>query len=78
MPKLPLCSGKETIQCFQTIGYRVVRQKGSHVRLHHISDRSKQPLTIPNHKVIGKGLLRKLLRDSHLTVEEFTQILKNI
>jgi hypothetical protein len=28
-------------------------------------------LTIPRHRELGHGLLRKLLRDANLTVEEF-------
>ena len=44
--------------------------------MHNIKDKAKPPLTIPNHKVLGKGLLRKLLRDSELTTEEFLKLLK--
>jgi len=33
MAKLPVISGVEAIKAFEKIGYRVVRQKGSHVRL---------------------------------------------
>jgi predicted RNA binding protein YcfA (HicA-like mRNA interferase family) len=40
----------------------------------HTSTKSKKPLTIPNHEVLGKGLLRKLLRDAELSVEEFNQL----
>ncbi|NQE45452.1 hypothetical protein C5S31_05470 [ANME-1 cluster archaeon GoMg2] len=41
----------------------------------HKSDRSKKPLTIPKHKVLGKGLLRKLSRDAEISVEEFRELL---
>lgn len=73
MPKLPLVSGKTAIKAFIKIGYRIVRQRGSHVRLHHPD---KRPLTIPDHKVLGKGLLRKLLRDAELSIEDFINLLK--
>ncbi len=73
MRKLPLISGKTAIKVFLKIGYQIVRQKGSHIRLHHPN---KKPLTIPNHKVLGKGLLRKLLRDSELSLTEFLNLLK--
>lgn len=43
--------------------------------MRHKIDTSKKPLTIPNHKILGKGLLRKLLRDSELTVEDFIKLL---
>ncbi|MBN2020256.1 MAG: type II toxin-antitoxin system HicA family toxin [Sedimentisphaerales bacterium] len=75
MPKLPVISGTQAIKSFEKIGYEVVRQRGSHVRMHHKSDNTKQPLTIPRHKTLGKGLLRKLLRDSQLTIEEFLKLL---
>jgi predicted RNA binding protein YcfA (HicA-like mRNA interferase family) len=32
-------------------------------------------LTIPNHHELGKGLLRKLLRDAGITVDEFLELL---
>jgi len=32
-PKLPVVSGRQVIKVLERIGYRVVRQKGSHVRL---------------------------------------------
>lgn len=73
MSKLPLISGKTAIKVFTMIGYQIVRQKGSHIRLHHPD---KKPLTIPDHKTLGKGLLRKLLRDSELSAEEFIKLLK--
>ena len=70
--KISQISGKTAVKIFSKIGYRVVRQKGSHVRLHHPD---KKPLTVPDHKVLGKGLLRKLLRDSELSVEEFLKLI---
>ncbi|MGB2728415.1 MAG: type II toxin-antitoxin system HicA family toxin [Halobacteriota archaeon] len=75
MSKLPAISGEKTVKCFEKLGYVVVRQKGSHIRMWHKSDSSKKPLTIPKHKVLGKGLLRKLLRDAEISVEEFRELL---
>jgi predicted RNA binding protein YcfA (HicA-like mRNA interferase family) len=75
MPKLPVISGNQTIKCFEKIGYQVVRQRGSHVRMHHKSNSTKKPLTIPRHRTLGKGLLRKLLRDAEISIEEFAKLL---
>jgi predicted RNA binding protein YcfA (HicA-like mRNA interferase family) len=41
-----------------------------------MADESKNKITIPDHKVLGRGLLRKLLRDAEITVEEFNKALK--
>ncbi len=75
MPKLPVSSGDQAVRAFQRIGYVVVRQRGSHIRLHHPSDLSRRPLTIPKHRELGRGLLRKLLRDANVSVEEFIRLL---
>jgi len=71
--KLPIISGRKAVKVFVKIGYAVMRQKGSHIRLCHPH---KEPLTIPDHKILGKGLLRKILRDSELSVDEFIFLLK--
>ncbi|MBU0694695.1 MAG: type II toxin-antitoxin system HicA family toxin [Candidatus Omnitrophica bacterium] len=76
MPKLPLISAKEAIKAFEKLNYQIIRQRGSHIRMRNPNDQTKPPLTIPNHKTLGKGLLRKLLRDTELTTEEFLKLLK--
>jgi len=73
--KLPVISGKIAIRAFEKIGYRVVRTRGSHFRLYHL-DPKKSPITIPNHKTLSRGLLRKLIRDTEITIEEFIKLLK--
>ena len=57
------------------IGFKVVRQKGSHVRLKHEDNRV---VSGPVHaqKAIGKGLLLKILRDADLTKDELIDLLK--
>ena len=75
MSKLPSIPALKAIKCFEKIGYEVIRQRGSHVRLHHKIDKNKKPLTIPRHKTLGRGLLRKLLRDAEISVEDFVSLL---
>ena len=33
-------------------------------------------LSVPDHKELGRGLLRALLRDARLTIEEFLDLLE--
>ncbi len=73
-PKLPVVSGMDCIKALKKVGYVVVRQKGSHVRLkdkHGILP----PVTVPDHKELRPGLLRKILNDAGLTLEDFTRLL---
>lgn len=72
MPKLPRVSGKETLKKLEVIGYIQTRQRGSHVRLQSPDHRS--PLTIPLHKELKSGLLRKILKDAELDVQEFISL----
>jgi predicted RNA binding protein YcfA (HicA-like mRNA interferase family) len=76
MPELPVCSGKNLIKVFTSVGWIKKRQKGSHVSL--IKPGSFLILTIPLHKEIDRGLLRSLIRKSGLEVNDFISILKKI
>ena len=73
--KLPVVSGAEVIRVLQRFGYRVVRQKGSHVRLRNEVDARRLPVTVPLHREIAFGTLRRILRDAQVTVEEFSAAL---
>ena len=73
MSKLPIISGRKLIRILNKIGYREVRQRGSHIRL---SCPSRKSVTVPDYKTIDKSLIRKILRDAELTVEEFKKLRK--
>ena len=73
MTRLPQISGKDLIKILEKVGYEVVRQKGSHIRMCHPL---KKSVTIPDHKTIGKGLLVKILKDTELNFDEFKSLLK--
>ncbi|MFH1288606.1 MAG: type II toxin-antitoxin system HicA family toxin [bacterium] len=72
MSKLPVVSGKEMIKALMEIGYYVRDQEGSHIHLRHPS---RLPLTVPNHREIARGTLRTIIRNSGLSVEEFSDLL---
>ncbi len=50
--------------------FQVVRQKGSHVFFRHSDGRTT---IVPNHpgEEIGRGLLKKILRDIDTSVDDF-------
>jgi predicted RNA binding protein YcfA (HicA-like mRNA interferase family) len=71
---LPTVSGKDFIKFLQTIGFVIVRIKGSHNRLKHPDGRVT---TIPAHKNedIPKGLMRKIIReDLAMELNEFLKL----
>ena len=70
--RLNLCSGAEAVQKFQRAGWSVARQKGSHVMM--TKSGYQYTLSIPQHSELGPGLLRKLLRQAGLGVDEFNAL----
>ena len=66
---LRLCSGAATVEKFRRVGWTVARQRGSHVML--VKSGYEYTLSVPQHAELGPGLLRKLIRQAGLTVEEF-------
>lgn len=73
--KLPVLSSREVIKAFGKAGFVFIRQRGSHIRLQKATTEGTLKITVPKHKVVKRRLLRKLIRDAGLTVEEFLELL---
>jgi len=69
---LKLCSGAEAVRKFQKAGWSSVRIKVSHVMM--TKPGYQWTLSIPQHSELGPGLLRKLIRQAGLTIEEFDEM----
>ena len=69
MASLPVLNGNEVVRVFESFGWRVARQRGSHIIM--IKEGEIITLSIPNHKEVAKGALRSLIRSANLTVDEF-------
>lgn len=50
------------IKVLQQMGYEVVRQRGSHVRLRHMGPPTHS-ISVPNHAVLKVGTLHAILTD---------------
>lgn len=75
MAKLPTCSGAQAVRAFGRAGYVVDHQTGSHIILRHIAPPHRR-LTVPNHRELKKGVLRSLIRQAGLSVEQFVKLLR--
>jgi len=75
MPALPILRAAQLIRALEKAGFEIARQRGSHVRLRHADGRV---VTVPMHagEDIGRGLLRKILRDAELSTEDLTNLLE--
>lgn len=72
MARLLPCSGAEAVKKMVRSGWAVARQKGSHVML--TKPGYPWTLSVPQHDELGPGLLRKLIKQAGLSVEEFNNL----
>jgi len=72
--RLPVISGDEAIRAFERAGWVVRRQVGSHVTLE--KEGEVVTLSVPRHRELDRGLLRRLIKDARLGVNEFSALLR--
>ena len=82
MGKLPVVSGEKLIRFLEKIGYEVVRQRGSHVRLEKQTPVGNHKITVPYPKEIAKGTLNDILNKVSLwngiPKDELVEMLKKL
>jgi len=70
--RLRLCSGAEAVKRFKRLGWMVDRQVGSHVML--VKPDFLYTLSVPQHKELGIGILKSLIRQASVSVDEFNDL----
>ncbi|MEE9912896.1 MAG: type II toxin-antitoxin system HicA family toxin [Deltaproteobacteria bacterium] len=70
MGSIPILRPREVIAILEKLGFKEIRQKGSHKQFRHLDGRST---TVPFHqgRDISPILLKQIAKDIHLTIEEF-------
>jgi predicted RNA binding protein YcfA (HicA-like mRNA interferase family) len=73
--RLPVLAGREVVAALSRAGFLEVpgRGKGSHLFVYR--EDPPKGITVPDHKEIGRGLLRSIVRQADLTVDEFLTLL---
>jgi len=74
MSKVPSLNYEVVIRALQRAGWVVVRQRGSHIRLHKHLPTETLKLTLPAHHPIKRSTLSHILKYARLSVEEFLQL----
>jgi len=69
MSRIPRLTGTNLLAALDKLGFSVIRIKGSHHFLRHEDGRTT---VVPAHsgETIGPGLLRKILRDCQISIDE--------
>ncbi len=75
MSVLPRISGREVVFALTKLGYEKDRQKASHIVLRQAAYPHRR-IAVPDHKEVAKGILRAIIKQAGLTVEEFNELLR--
>ena len=77
MSRLPIVNFKKMEKLLLHLGFKVVRQKGSHLFYRHPDGRTT---TLPNHpgRDLARPLIREILREIDITPEQFRKQLEKI
>jgi predicted RNA binding protein YcfA (HicA-like mRNA interferase family) len=56
-------------------GFRIVRQRGSHIVLQRRTSETTVTTVVPNHKEMAPGTLRSILKRTGLPIEDLLKLL---
>ena len=73
--RLPALSFRQVVRALERLGFRIDHVTGSHYRLKHTQD-PRRTTVVPRHsRDIKRGVLRSIIKQAGLTVEEFLDAL---
>jgi len=75
MGGLPVISGKQAVKTFEKAGW-VFKRVGSSRHIILKKEGTPVTLSVPDHKILDRGLLRSLIRDALLSVDDFNSLLE--
>lgn len=75
MSKVPSLDYRQVINALKRDGWVVVRQKGSHIRLHKHTADDMLKITIPAHKPIKRSTLSHILKHARIRVDRLNKLL---
>jgi len=72
MTRLPRVTGRQLTRALERAGFEVMRVRGSHTFLRH-SDGRTTVVPVHSGEVIGPGLLRTILKEIEMSVDELAE-----
>ncbi|MCK5320082.1 type II toxin-antitoxin system HicA family toxin [Candidatus Parcubacteria bacterium] len=78
MPKLNIIPAKKMIKILKLLGFKLMRVKGSHHFF--LNSETGRTATIPIHRNsdLSAGILKEILKDIELNVEEYEKLRRKI
>jgi len=76
MSKLTIISSKDMVKILETLDFKDICQRGSHKNFRHKDGRTT---VVPFHgEDLGRGLIRKILKDIELSLDEYEELRKKL
>ena len=77
MTKLPLIAARDMERLLLSIGFKRSRRRGSHIIYRHDDGRTA---CVPDHgsRVLARPLLRSILRDADITLDQYLDLLNEL
>lgn len=73
MTKYPILSAREILKALKNLGFEIVNQKGSHIKLRKTCLNKKIITIVPNHKTVMTGTLKGILELAEISLDVFLE-----
>ena len=77
MSKILPLPAKKVVKALENIGFKQLRQKGSHLFLQHPDGRTTIVPMHPTEK-IGRGMINKITKDAKITLDECIELINSL
>lgn len=77
MSKILPLPAKKVVKALENIGFKQLRQKGSHLFLQHPDGRTTIVPMHPTEK-IGRGMINKIVKDTKITRDEWIELINSL
>ncbi len=67
-------SAKEIVKKLKSIGFVIISQKGSHIKLRGLRHGKLQTAIVPDHKEMATGTFMSILDQANITKVEFEEL----
>lgn len=78
MPRLHPIPAKKMIKILLRLGFSEVRSKGSHHFFFNLTNRKTATVPIHGNEYLSIGILKEILRDIELSVEEYEKLRRGV
>lgn len=75
MARLPVVSASDIVKVLEQQGFRLVRQRGSHMVMQKKTTDTTVTTVVPNHRELAPGTLRSILKRTGISIENLIHLL---